>query len=410
MAAKKMRAKGGKPRALLLEGIHPDAAHRFCDAGFEVEEVKGALDERDLLGRIGGVSILGIRSKTHLGAKLFARGKKLISVGAFCIGTNQIDLDAAMRAGVPVFNAPFSNTRSVAELVICDIIMLFRRLIGKIERAHAGGWDKSSAGCVEVRGKTLGIVGYGHIGSQVSILAEALGMRVIYHDIVEKLSIGNAQRVPTLKRLMEEADCVTLHVPDTPATRGMIGARELSYLRPGALLINTSRGTVVDVDALAAELKSGRLGGVAADVFPREPKASGDEFATPLQRLPNVILTPHIGGATVEAQHNIGLEVATKLIRFHSTGSTEGAVNFPSVVLPEMRGVHRILHIHRNVPGVMQKVNTLVGRAGINIEAQVLHTHGEIGYLIMDTGARVTGEMLRRIGALPETIRARVLF
>lgn len=395
---------------LLVEAIHPEGVERLEREGFCVEALREALDEEVLRAAIGGVAVLGIRSKTTLERPIFEHARRLLAVGAYCIGTNQIDLAAATDFGIPVFNAPFSNTRSVAELVIADIIMLFRRLTEKDRLLHQGVWEKDARGCLEVRGKTLGIVGYGHIGSQVSVLAEAMGMQVIYVDIVDKLSLGNAIRVSSLKALIEQSDCVTLHVPGTPQTKGMVGKKELAWMRPGAFLINTSRGSVVDVEALRAALKKGRIGGAALDVFPHEPRSQGDRFTSSLAGMPNVILTPHIGGATIEAQRNIGAEVSAKLVRFINNGSTEGAVNFPNVVLPEHAGYHRILHIHRNVPGVMQKVNTMFGKSRINIEAQYLRTHGDIGYLIMDTNRKATREMVAKMKAMPETIKVRALF
>jgi D-3-phosphoglycerate dehydrogenase len=399
-----------KIRIALLEGVHPDGEERLITEGFNVESYKKAFDEQELLKVMDGIFVLGIRSNTFLTKQVFTRARRLLAVGAFCIGTNQIDLAAAAAGGIPVFNAPFSNTRSVAELVITDVIMLLRRLPDKIRMAHEGKWEKDSSGSMEVRGKTLGIVGYGHIGSQVSVLAESLGMTVVYHDIVDKLTLGNARRASGLKSLMEQSDVVTMHVPETPLTKGMIGEQQLRWMKAGSVLINTSRGTVVDVAALAQAIRSGHLSGAAVDVFPKEPKSASELLATPLQGLPNVILTPHIGGATVEAQRNISLEVATKLIRFVNNGSTEGAVNFPNVVLPELEGAHRILHIHRNVPGVMQKVNTMFGEAGINIEAQFLRTQGDLGYLIMDTNKKATREMVARLRLMPETIKIRAIF
>lgn len=399
-----------KIHILLLEGVHHDGILLLKEEGFAVESHQRAFDETELLKVIDRVFVLGIRSKTVLTAEVFKRAKRLLAIGAFCIGTDKIDEHAAMRCGVPVFNAPFSNTRSVAELVIANVIILFRRLYDKMNKAHSGIWDKGTNGCVEVRGKTLGIVGYGHIGSQVSVLAEAIGMHVIYYDIAEKLSIGNAVRSANLRNLLEQADCVTLHVPETSETKGMIGSKQLAWMRRGSFLINTSRGSVVDVDALAQALISGHLAGAAVDVFPSEPKSVGEPFLSPLQGLPNVVLTPHIGGATIEAQRNIGVEVATKLARFINNGSTEGAVGFPNVVLPELSGAHRILHIHKNVPGVMQKVNAMFGKARINIEAQILRTHGEIGYLIMDTEKKATREMVEKMRAMSETIKVRAVF
>ncbi|MFH1378395.1 MAG: phosphoglycerate dehydrogenase [Planctomycetota bacterium] len=399
-----------KIRVLLLEDLHPDGIKRLENEGFSIDSRLDAMDDAELLAAIKTVHILGIRSKTQLNEAQAQAASRLLAVGAFCIGVNQIDTDACASAGIPVFNAPFSNTRSVAELVIADIIMLFRGLLDKIMAAHHGEWRKDASGSVEVRGKTLGIVGYGHIGRQVSVLAEALGMRVLYYDVVDKLSMGNAERMPDLQSLLSRSDVVTMHVPGEPETRKMISAREIGWMKPGAFLINTSRGSVVDIDALAAALNAGKLGGAAADVFPSEPKSKDSAFISPLIGLPNVILTPHIGGSTVEAQRNIGIEVASKLARFVNNGSTEGAVNFPNVVLPEQAGRHRILHIHRNVFGVMSKVNELFGAAGINIASQYLRTLGEIGYLIMDVEKKATSDITKKLAELPETIKVRTLF
>lgn len=399
-----------KIKVLLLEGVHPESVRRFQEEGFSVEAHKGAMDEAELRKAIKGVHILGIRSKTQITRTVIDKADRLLAIGAFCIGTNQIDINAAMRNGIPVFNAPFSNTRSVAELVMTYMGMLFRGLYGKIKGAHAGEWSKETAGSVEMRGKTIGIVGYGHIGQQVSVLAEAFGMRVLYFDVMDKLSMGNATRTVDLRDLLERSDVVSLHVPGTRDTEGMIGKRELAWMRPGAFLLNASRGSVVDIDALTAALDKGAIAGAALDVFPVEPKSKDEKFQSPLQGRDNVILTPHIGGATEEAQRNIGLEVSGKLIRFTNNGSTEGAVNFPSEVLPELRDHHRILHIHQNVPGVLQKVNTMFGEVGINVAAQYLRTHEDVGYLIMDTDKSATKAMIKQLSEMPETIKVRALF
>ena len=399
-----------KVRFLLLEGVHPLGIGRITEEGFAVETHKGALDEEALLDAVGDVHVLGIRSKTHLTERVLRKARRLLAVGAFCIGTNQVDVNAARTLGVPVFNAPYANTRSVAELVIAEIIMLFRGLFDKIRDAHQGRWNKSASGSVEVRGKTLGIIGYGHIGRQVSVLAEAMGMRVRYHDIADQLAMGNAERAADLRDLLEHADVVTLHVPGTSDTEGMIGARELAWMKRGAFLVNTSRGSVADLEALRGALTSGCLAGAAVDVFPEEPKATGDAFTTPLQNLPNVVLTPHIGGSTEEGQRNIGLEVAGKLIRYVNNGSSEGAVNFPNVVLPDLVRHHRVLHIHQNVPGVLQKVNAMFGEAGINVAAQHLRTYEDVGYLIMDIEKTAAGRMIRQLGEMPETIKTRALY
>lgn len=399
-----------KIKVLLLEGVHPQSVKRFEEEGFDVDARKGAMDEKELLGIIRDVHILGIRSKTQITAPVIQKARRLLTIGAFCIGTNQMDLDAAKIQGIPVFNAPYSNTRSVAELVMTYIGMLFRGLYGKIKDAHVGEWSKVTTGSMEIRGKTIGIIGYGHIGQQVSVLAEAFGMRVLYYDVVDKLSMGNATRVTDIRDLMERSDVVTLHVPGTPDTVGMIGEKQIGWMRKGAYLLNASRGSVVDIDALTAALDAGKLAGAAIDVFPVEPKVKGELFRSPLQGRDNVILTPHIGGATEEAQRNIGLEVAGKLIRFTNNGSTEGAVNFPNEVLPEMRDQHRILHIHQNVPGVLQKVNTMFGEAGINVGGQYLRTYEDVGYLIMDTDKSATKAMIKQLSEMPETIKVRALF
>jgi len=399
-----------KINVLLLEGVHPQSVVRFKDEGFNVEAHKGALDEKELRRALKDVHLLGIRSKTQISAAAIQKANRLLAVGAFCIGTNQIDLDAARKKGVPVFNAPYSNTRSVAELIMIYTGMLFRGLYGKIKGAHNGEWSKVTTGSVEMRGKTIGIIGYGHIGQQVSVLAEAFGMRVLYCDVADKLSMGNATRVIDIRDLMERSDAVTLHVPGSPDTVGMIGEREIGWMKEGAFLLNASRGSVVDIDALAAALDSGKLAGAALDVFPVEPKSKDEQFQSPLQGRDNVILTPHIGGATEEAQRNIGLEVAGKLIRFTNNGCTDGAVNFPNEVLPQMRDHHRILHIHQNVPGVLQKVNTMFGEAGINVAGQYLRTHEDVGYLIMDTDKSATRTMIKQLSELPESIKVRALF
>lgn len=396
-------------RALLLEDVHPLTVTRLKEAGFDVRLHRGGLDPSELTQALEGVHVLGIRSKTSITAEVIEQAADLMVIGAFCIGTNQIDLNAAMRRSIPVFNAPFSNTRSVAELVVADIIMLFRRLFDKIHDAHEGQWSKSTAGSIEVRGKTIGIVGYGHIGRQVSVLAEALGMRVVYYDVADKLSMGNAVRAVDLRDLLEQADIVTLHVPATAETEGMIGAEQMRWMRRGTYLINTSRGSVVDLNALRDALDSGHIAGAAVDVFPEEPKSGEDPFSSPLQGLPNVVLTPHIGGATEEAQRNIGIEVAGKVVRYVLNGSTEGAVNYPNVVLPELRGRHRIMHTHKNVPGVLQQVNAIFAQAGINISAQHMRTHLDVGYLIADVDAPAPQALLERIAALPETIAIRAI-
>jgi D-3-phosphoglycerate dehydrogenase len=397
-------------KILLLENIHPVATEAFREEGFHVETVKGALPEAELAARIKDVHVVGLRSKTQITEKVLDEGKRLLSVGAFCIGTNQIRLAHANKRGVPVFNAPFSNTRSVAELMIAEIVMLSRHLGDRSREVHAGQWKKLSVGSHEVRGKTIGIVGYGHIGSQVGVLAESFGMRVVFHDIVAKLPMGNNRSMPKLGDLLAEADFVTLHVPETPQTRMMMGTGELAKMKKGACLLNASRGTVVDIDALAAALKSGHIGGAAVDVYPSEPETNSEGFESPLRGLPNVILTPHIGGSTEEAQEAIGREVSAALIKFINQGATTGAVNFPQVELPMAKNTHRILNIHRNVPGVLRDINKIVSDLEANIRAQLLATDPDIGYLIMDLDQDVSNDVKKAVASLPTSIRTRILF
>jgi D-3-phosphoglycerate dehydrogenase len=399
-----------KISVLLLENIHDAAIRKFESESFQVVSLPGSLDPDELKERIVDAHIVGIRSKTQLTADIIAAGRRLLSIGAFCIGTNQIDLEAAAALGIPVFNAPFSNTRSVAELVISHTIALMRRIPEKNEATHKGAWLKSAEGSREVRGKTLGIVGYGHIGAQVSVLAEAMGMRVVYYDIMDKLALGNATPLGSLDELLEMSDVVTLHVPQTNATRNMFDRATIAKIRNEAILINYARGNVVDIDALADEIRSGRLGGAAIDVFPVEPKVKGDLFSSPLQGLPNVILTPHVGGSTMEAQESIGGEVSGKLIKFINNGSTTMAVNVPEVELPVHEGKHRILHFHRNVPGVLQRVNTLFGEQQVNVLGQYLMTDPKIGYLVMDVSADVDKSMVDELNKVPGAIRSRILY
>ncbi|MCM5571350.1 phosphoglycerate dehydrogenase [Burkholderiaceae bacterium FT117] len=396
---------------VLLEGIHPSAVEALRSDGYtSVETHAKALSGAELAAAIEGAHFLGIRSRTQLTAEVLAQAPKLSAIGCFCIGTNQVDLDAAARRGIPVFNAPFSNTRSVAELVLGEIIMLMRGIPAKNATLHRGGWDKSAAGSFEVRGKTLGIVGYGHIGTQIGILAEQLGMRILFHDVEKKLPLGNARQAPGLDALLAEADAVTLHVPETPATMNMIAAPQLARMKRGGLLINASRGTVVDIDALAAALESGHLAGAAIDVFPVEPKGNDSRFESPLARFDNVILTPHIGGSTAEAQANIGGEVAEKLIRYSNNGSTVSAVNFPEVSLPEHTGKCRLLHIHRNVPGIIANINERFSRAGINVSAQYLQTNALVGYVVIDIDGHASQVALDELSAIEGTIRCRILY
>ncbi|MGE8245451.1 MAG: phosphoglycerate dehydrogenase, partial [Stenotrophomonas maltophilia] len=391
-------------RVLLLEGVSQTAIDVFTAAGYsQIELHSKALPEDELKARIAEAHIVGIRSRTQLSADVLVHAKRLMAVGCFCIGTNQVDLEAAELAGIPVFNAPYSNTRSVAELVIAEAIMLTRGIPQKNAECHRGGWSKSAAGSHEVRGKTLGIIGYGHIGTQVGVMAEAMGMQVIFHDVETKLSLGNARAAISLDDLLARADIVTVHVPETPATQWMIGADELARMRPGAHLINAARGTVVDIDALDAALRSGHLGGAALDVFPVEPKGNGDAFVSPLTAHDNVILTPHVGGSTLEAQDNIGVEVAAKLVRYSDNGSTLSAVNFPEVTLPEHAESLRLLHIHQNVPGVLSRVNEIFSRHNVNIDGQFLRTDPKVGYVVIDITASEAqaGAVRDELAAIP---------
>lgn len=399
-----------KIKVLLLENIHPNATELFQSEGFQVENVKGSLSESELIARVANAHILGIRSKTQVPDSVIAAGKHLLSVGCFCIGTNQVDLVAANRRGVPVFNAPFSNTRSVAEMIIAEVIFLSRQLADRSKEVHEGVWKKVANQCYEVRGKTLGIIGYGHIGNQVGVLAESLGMRVVAYDIASKLAIGNTRIVSSMGELLEQSDFVTLHVPETPGTKNMIGASQLSKMKEGAYLLNASRGTVVDIEALSVALKAGKLGGAAVDVFPEEPSGNDQKFSSKLQGLSNVILTPHIGGSTEEAQANIGKEVASALIRFMNEGATPSAVNFPRIDAPVVQGSHRILNVHRNVPGVLKDINKIVSDLNANIRGQVLSTDNEIGYLVMDLDQNVSGQVRDAIEGLKTSIRTRILF
>ncbi|HML17660.1 MAG TPA: phosphoglycerate dehydrogenase [Bryobacteraceae bacterium] len=403
-----------KIKILLLEGIHQTAVESFQRDGYGgVEYHAKSLAGPELLEAVRDAHFIGIRSATKLTASVIEHAAKLTGIGCFCIGTNQVDLEAAQDRGVPVFNAPFSNTRSVAELVLAEIIMLMRGIPQRNAAAHRGEWIKTAAGSREVRGKILGIIGYGHIGTQIGVLAEAVGMQVMYYDIETKLALGNARAMPSLDALLESADVVTLHVPETPQTTGMIGERELSQMKPGTLLINASRGKVVDIGALADVLRAKYLNGAAIDVFPKEPKSAGESFVSPLREFDNVILTPHIGGSTEEAQQNIGVEVAEKLIKYSNTGSTLTAVNFPEVALTEHPGKHRLLHIHRNQPGVLGAINKIFSEEQINIAGQYLQTNERIGYVVIDieTGEREASlHIKRRLDEVPGTIRTRILY
>lgn len=397
-------------KILLLENIHPVAAEAFAAEGFHVETVKGALSEAELVARIKDVHVLGIRSKTRVTPPVIDEARRLLAIGAFCIGTNQISLKHANARGVPAFNAPFSNTRSVAELILAEIVMLSRHLGDRSREVHEGRWRKVAIGSHEVRGRTIGIVGYGHIGSQVGVLAEAFGMRVVFYDIVAKLPMGNNRALGKLEDVLEQADFVTLHVPETPQTKNMIGAAELARMKPGACLLNASRGTVVVIEELAKALASGHVGGAAVDVYPDEPETNSDEFVSPLRGLQNVILTPHIGGSTEEAQEAIGREVSAALLKLINAGATTGAVNFPQIEVPITKGAHRILNVHRNVPGVLRDINKIVSDNNANIRAQVLSTDPDIGYLMMDLDQDVSADVKKQIAALPTSIKTRILY
>jgi D-3-phosphoglycerate dehydrogenase len=397
-------------RILLLENVHPSAHELFRQEGFQVETCAGALDEDALVEKVRDVHVLGIRSRTRVTDRALAEARRLLTLGAFCIGTNQVALEAATGRAVPVFNAPFSNTRSVAELVIAEVVALARRLADRSREMHEGRWRKGAASSYEIRGKTLGIVGYGHIGRQVGVLAEAVGMQVLFHDVAPKLPMGNNRPAESLDELLARSDFVTLHVPETPLTRGMFDEGEILRMKPGAYLLNLSRGSVVDVGALARAIGSGRLAGAAIDVFPAEPDGNTDDFASELRGLPNVILTPHVGGSTEESQEAIGREVATALVKFVNTGATTGSVNFPHVEPPPLRDRHRLLNVHRNVPGVLSRINRIVSDAQANIESQVLATTPAIGYLVMDLNREVSREVQVQMSALETSIRTRVLY
>ncbi len=398
-----------QPRALLLENIHDDAAFVLRDAGYDVERVIGALSERELLTRIKGVTLLGLRSNTTLTRAVLAEADQLVAVGAFCIGTNQIDLAAATERGIAVFNAPFSNTRSVVELALSELIALTRRLTDKNADMHAGRWDKSAVGSHEVRGRRLGIVGYGNIGSQLSVLAEALGMSVLFYDSADKLALGNARRCGTLEELLAQADVVTLHVDGRAGNNALFGAEQFARMKPGSVFLNLSRGFVVDHKALRANIESGHLVGAAVDVFPQEPRTSAEEFVSELRGLRNVILTPHVGGSTEEAQQDIGNFVAGKLRDYAVAGNTSLSVNLPQVALPRGLGTTRILLLHTNTPGVLATVNGALADHGVNIEGQMLGTSGSMGYVVTDVAALASDDIVVALQALPETVRLWVL-
>lgn len=408
----KLSLSKDKIQVLLLEGVHDNALNEFAARGYgSVERLPHALDEDELVERISQVHILGIRSRTQLTARALEAAQRLFCVGCFSIGTNQVDLAAARTRGIPVFNAPYSNTRSVAELAIGEIIMLMRGIPDKSRAVHAGGWSKSAKDSYEIRGKTLGIVGYGHIGTQVSVLAEAMGMQVRFYDVVKKLALGNARPCNTLEGLLEVSDVVTMHVPETPQTKGMMGAAQFAAMKKKSFFLNLARGSVVDVDALADALRSGRLLGAAVDVFPVEPGSDKEEFVSPLRSLPNVILTPHIGGSTGEAQANIGTEVSQKLTEYSDNGSTLGAVNFPQVALPVHSGSTRFLHVHRNIPGVIGRINELLQSHKLNIVAQYLQTDPQLGYVVADVdGSFDEIALLEQLRSLDGTLKARFLY
>ncbi|MET0377425.1 MAG: phosphoglycerate dehydrogenase, partial [Spongiibacteraceae bacterium] len=398
-----------KIKFLLLEGVSQTAITTLQNAGYtNIEFHKKALPDAELKESIRNAHFVGIRSRSQLTREVFEAAEKLIAVGCFCIGTNQVDLRAAIEHGVAVFNAPYSNTRSVAELVIAEAILLLRRVAEKNAAAHRGEWQKTADGAYEMRGKTLGIIGYGSIGMQLSVIAESLGMKVIFSDVATKLPLGNATQVATLDELLATADIVTLHVPELASTKDMIGAQQLATMKKGGILINAARGTVVDIDALAAALESGHIAGAAIDVFPVEPHSNSDEFISPLRKFDNVFLTPHVGGSTQEAQENIGLEVAEKLVRYSDTGTTTTSVNFPEVALPSHPGKHRLLHVHRNVPGVMMAINKVFSDNHINISGQYLQTVESVGYVVIDVDQEYSELALEKLLEVEGTIRCRV--
>ncbi|MEK6164106.1 phosphoglycerate dehydrogenase [Vibrio cholerae] len=397
-------------KILLLEGLHPSSVEVLQAVGYSnIEYHKGSLEEAELIKAIKDVHFVGIRSRSNLTEKVINAAEKLVAIGCFCIGTNQVDLNAAAKRGIPVFNAPFSNTRSVAELVLGEILLLLRGIPEKNALAHRGIWKKSADNSYEARGKRLGIIGYGHIGTQLGIIAENLGMHVYFYDIESKLSLGNATQVHTLSELLNKCDVISLHVPETAGTKNMMGAEEFARMKPGAIFINAARGTVVDIPALCNALESGHIAGAAIDVFPEEPASNKEPFESPLMKFDNVILTPHVGGSTQEAQENIGIEVAGKLAKYSDNGSTLSSVNFPEVSLPEHRSCSRLLHIHANRPGILTQINTIFAEEGINIAAQYLQTTAEIGYVVIDVETARSEEALTKLKAIDGTIRARIL-
>ncbi|MDG1206669.1 MAG: phosphoglycerate dehydrogenase [Pseudomonadales bacterium] len=407
----KISLEKSKIKILLLEGVHESAIQAFEQDGYSnIELHSGSLSQEELIKKISDVHILGIRSRTQVNAEVMAAARKLIAIGCFCIGTNQVSLIEALKKGTAVFNAPFSNTRSVAELVIAEAILLLRGIPEKNIKAHRGEWQKTAKDSYEIRGKTLGIIGYGNIGSQVSVLAESIGMKVRFYDSVSKLPLGNAEQANSLQEMLALSDVVTLHVPENDATVKMIGAAELNSMKPGSVIINASRGTVIDIDALADALRTKKIGGAAIDVFPTEPKSAAEEFISPLREFENCILTPHVGGSTMEAQEKIGSEVALKLIKFSDNGSTLSSVNFPEVTLPTHAGSHRLLHIHENVPGVLSQINNFFSDKGINIQAQHLQTNQDVGYVVTDIDEEYSQIALKHLELIPGTIKSRVLF
>ena len=408
---KQQSLQKSKIKFLLLEGVHQSAVDALAKAGYtNVVTYPKALPTEDLKREIKDAHFVGIRSRTQLSADVLDAAERLVAIGCFCIGTNQVDLEAAARQGVPVFNAPFSNTRSVAELVMAEVILLLRGVPQRSAAAHRGEWQKSATGSFECRGKTLGIIGYGNIGMQLGVIAESLGMKVVYFDVQSKLPLGNAQPKATLKALLEESHVVSLHVPQHASTELLIGRQEIAVMRSGAMLINASRGNVVDLDALAEALNGNHIGGAAIDVFPVEPRSNNDEFQSPLRGIDQCILTPHIGGSTQEAQENIGVEVAEKLTRYSDNGTTTSAVNFPEVALPEHEGKHRLLHVHQNIPGIMSAINQVFSDSSVNVSGQYLQTMGDTGYVVIDIESDYSNTLISQLSVIEGTLRTRVLF
>ena len=408
---KQQSLQKSKIKFLLLEGVHQSAIDALAKAGYtNVVTYPKALPTEDLKQEIKDAHFVGIRSRTQLSEDVIDAAERLVAIGCFCIGTNQVDLEAAARRGIPVFNAPFSNTRSVAELVMAEVILLLRGVPQRSAAAHRGEWQKSATGSFECRGKTLGIIGYGNIGMQLGVIAESLGMKVVYFDVESKLPLGNAQPKATLKALLEESHVVSLHVPQHASTELLIGRQEIAAMRSGAMLINASRGNVVDLDVLAEALNGNHIGGAAIDVFPVEPRSNNDEFQSPLRGIDQCILTPHIGGSTQEAQENIGVEVAEKLTRYSDNGTTTSAVNFPEVALPEHEGKHRLLHVHQNIPGIMSAINQVFSDSSVNVSGQYLQTMGDTGYVVIDIESDYSNTLISQLSAIKGTLRTRVLF